>query len=371
MVNQHSLLKIAIDDRIIKQTGIARYTNELVTRTEKIYTDIKMIRVDDGIGNFRVKELSKKVTRAIKRFWWENATLPQIIKKQEIRLFHCTKNYGIPLNLDCPIVTTIQDLIPLALQKSYLPELKERLYYRLNIEIAIRRSNRILTISNFSRDEIIRFFPFAKDKVEVIYLGGDPEFGNNISDFEAQNIISKLNLIKPYILTIGGSEPRKNVKMLLKMYEQFADLFEYDLVIIGGEWRNIPFDKINKGIDKVHFIGKVTEAELVSLYKQASLFIFPSIYEGFGLPVLEAMSCGVPVIASQYTSLPEIVEQAGILTDPLNPSILYSDIQRVLQDLELQKELSLRGKAQVKKFNWNNTAKLTADIYKREIANWC
>ena len=226
-------------------------------------------------------------------------------------------NYGIPVKKSCKTVVTIHDVIPLVLN-GYLKTFAEKSYYRAAIKLAVTRSDKIITDSCFSRDELIKHLSISSKKIEVVYLGCGEEFVP-IHDQARLNIVrDKFGLQRPFVMTIGGNEPRKNVRSLVEAFERIGDKYKLDLVVVGGNWRGIELSPDIKDKRNIIFLGSVEQEELICLYNLAELFVFPTLYEGFGLPVLEAMSCGTPVLASNTSSIPEVTGDAANLFDPLD-----------------------------------------------------
>ncbi len=237
------------------------------------------------------------------------------MKRLGCDLFHCTRNFGIPHSSLIPTVTTIHDLIPLCLLHDYAPTYIHKKFFQINYEKSINSSNALISISNYTSDVLIRMYPECKKKLHCIYQGCDFfsffKFPHNI----AFNIMNSLGVSNDYILAIGGAEPRKNIRMLIDLYDAQPEKIPCDLVLLGGDWSRykVPIPKTRRS--SFHLLGHISDRELMAAYKAASVFVFPSIYEGFGLPVLEAMASGTPVIAHNGTSIPEVAGNAAMLVD--------------------------------------------------------
>lgn len=346
--------KILIDLRAKPGTGIYRYASNLLNQKEfccEAYQD----SFTDYRKPGRISPFS-----AICRFLYECFVLPFLLRKKRIRLFHCTKNFGLPLfSLGTRRILTIQDLIPLQLPE-YAPNRLTRIYYYWNIFLSCAVADHILCISRFTANELIRHFPFVRKKLTITYLGVNPQYFAQ-SSTKKEDLPSGLK--GKYILTIGGTEPRKNTKIVMNLFLKHP--FDgYQLVVIGDEWNGKKFTQEEKSSHWILHTGEVTEKQLLALYRHASLFIFPSIYEGFGLPPLEAMACGIPVIAAQASCLPEILGDAAEWFDPQSQDSLASAIRRLLSSQKLRTELIQKGRQKAKTYTWERTIRETASIYR-------
>ena len=195
----------------------------------------------------------------------------------------------------------------------------------------------------------------------VSYLGVDFDHFNNM-EIEGYQIPG-LDLNRKFLLSIGGTEFRKNTGIVMDLFCR-GELPDYDLVMIGDEWKGHRFTQEQLSNPRIHLLGRVSEKDLVFLYHRAAAFVFPSIYEGFGLPPLEAMAAGTPVIAAKASCLPEILGDAAQWFNPLSPADLLRAIHKVIDDPEHQKELVRRGLERVKSYTWENTINETLEVYK-------
>ena len=263
--------------------------------------------------------------------------------------------------IDVPTITFIHDLSHIR-YKEYHP--KERVeYFDRYLQKNIEKSAKIITISEFTKKELLDLGLCDEQKIEVIYNGVDEKFCP-IGKSEFAKIASRFDIgYKSYFLFVGTLEPRKNLSTLLQSYLLYLEKSQnpLPLVLAGGiGWRSEYFDDIlQKALDSgyVKRLGYVVEEELIALYGGARAFIFPSLYEGFGLPPLEAMACATPVIASNSSSIPEVVGDAGLLIDPLDVDAFCQALLQIEIDDESCKMLSQKGLQRAKKFNWKNSAK--------------
>lgn len=352
-------MKIALDNRALKFSGIGVYTNNLYTKLHEI--GINVVMYNDGLLIDRNKFYDKYI-KFIKRLFRENICLNNWLKDNKVTLYHVTKNTGIPILLDVPVIVTIHDIIPHIFPKYYLKNYLEKFYYEIAIKIAILKSKKIITISNFSKSELIKYYKVNPEKIAVIPLAYNKSFHviNNKNFLNKVKIAYNLNY--KYILAIGGSEYRKNIERLIKVFlNEFSE--KYNLVIIGGKWRDIDLSKKYKS-KNIIFLSNVPEKDLVAIYNMAEVFVFPSFYEGFGIPVLEGMACGIPVITSNISSMPEVGGEAAIYFDPFDEIDMAEKISLVLDNEYLKKIMVIKGLEKVKEYSWEKCVYHTLKIYK-------
>ncbi|MGE5392300.1 MAG: glycosyltransferase family 4 protein [Candidatus Saccharibacteria bacterium] len=243
-----------------------------------------------------------------------------------------------------------------------------RRYLVFFTRFAVKRARRIVAVSESTKRDLMRLYGCPKDKIEVIHLGRDEKF-SPVPYADAQAVLDKHGLIyKKYILFVGTLQPRKNIARLVEAFIKLRkeNRIEEKLVIIGGRgwlWKPI-LEKIQAaGLkDAIQVLGYVEDGELPAIYSGASLLTLPALYEGFGLPPLEAMACGTPVVVSNVSSLPEVAGEAGVLVDPLNVNSIAGGLLRVLIDPELKKKMSAEGLKQAERFSWDRTAKKTLEL---------
>ncbi|RLA84533.1 MAG: glycosyltransferase family 1 protein [Epsilonproteobacteria bacterium] len=257
------------------------------------------------------------------------------------------------------LVVTIHDIAFITQPNSFSNIF--RLYYTFVMPFVIRRADKIITVSEYSREEILNYYPYSKGKIEVIYLGLDKSF--NVMNIEKKN----------QILYVGSLNSRKNFIGVLKAFE-LLNSDNYKLVMVGNFSSNFSLDEENKQIlqsaknnPNIEFKSGISNDELIVLYNQSLLFLFPSFYEGFGLPVLEAMACGTPVICSNKTSLPEVGGDAVVYCDPYNTEDIKEKIELVLGDETLLKELIQKGLNRAKEFSWEESANEHIKIFNEVI----
>jgi len=304
-------------------------------------------------------------TSNLAKVWFEQIAFPRMCRYIKVDMAH-VPYFGSPLRPTCRTIVTIHDLIPLVLP-AYQGSLLVRLYTVL-VSISARHTDLIIADSEASRRDILIYLTMPPHRVRPIYLAPAPHYRPQ-TDLAA--LRQKYQLPDRFILYLGGFDVRKNVMGLLQAYAQLPESTRqnYPLVIAGGIRKvDTPFFPNplvmaqQLGIT-IHSTGWVAEEDLPALYSAATFFVYPSQYEGFGLPVLEAMACGTPVITSNISSLPELAGNAALLIDPTNPAELAAVMRYLCNEPTLRADLQARGLAQVKQFSWAKTARQTLAVY--------
>ena len=273
-------------------------------------------------------------------------------------------------------VLTIHDLSFLRFPE-YFSFRKNFWHKMINVKKLVKKFDKIIAVSESAKNDIVELCDAAPEKVKVIYSGIEDEYRElNSKALELSSIRQKYSLPNKFILFLGTVEPRKNIEGLIGAYNKFRENrearlrvpeAELQLVIAGGRgWKSESIYKEwkkSKYKDDIKFLGYVDKKDKVFLYNLASLFVYPSFYEGFGFPPLEAMACGTPVITSFTSSLPEIIGNAGIMVDPYNITDIASAIEQVLSDENLKNNLIQKGLERVKRFNWEKTAREYLEVF--------
>ena len=292
---------------------------------------------------------------------------PKQTKYDRLNLFHAYY-YPVP-RLDIPVVLTVNDLRFLHMPKTY--RLPRYLFLKAVVGPSILKANRIIAISHFTKQDLLEHFRISENKIDVIYCPLPRHFEILPDKDLLAQVQKKYNIPENFILYVGNLEPRKNLVRLLEAYAIVKKKFNISLAIIGTPVRqyNLLFDRIKAyNLEKdVICTGYVADEDLPSLYRLANLFVFPSLFEGFGIPVLEAMACGTPVVASNVTSLPEVVGDAGILVNPYIVESIAEGISSVLSNSQLEKELITKGYERIKVFDAGKIATQVLDTYKKVL----
>ena len=237
----------------------------------------------------------------------------------------------------------------------------------------IRRYDHILAVSETTRKDLSSLFKVPEEKITVAYHGAEEAFQPVNPQTSEVSLWQAHNITKPFILSLGTLEPRKNISTLLKAFAGIKDQIPHDLVLVGQKgWKWEPIFRELERPDlkeRVHWVGYVSDQERVFFYNAADFLTYPSRYEGFGLPLLEAMQCGCPVITSRVSSMPEVVGEAGLLIDPQQPADLQKAILRLAREPELREKLRMAGFEQAKKFSWETSAGITLGVFEKVMSN--
>ena len=289
------------------------------------------------------------------------------IKKSNIDVFHCP-HYNMPFGIKQPSVITIHDLIHLVCP-DLLTDRRAHWYASRMLPSAARRAAHILTVSEYSKQQILRHLKVPETKVTVIYHGVEEAF-HPMSKVEVESYRIAHRLPERFLLYVGLLKPHKNVVRLLQAFSALH-LDGISLLLVGK--KDSRYRELDMILEKevfrqnVIFLSSIPFEELPLLYNAAESLILPSLYEGFGLPVLEAMACGTPVVCSQATSLPEVVGDAAVLADPLSVRSIAEGMQKSLGDSALRSELRRKGLERAKQFRWQDSAAKTLSVY-HEVA---
>lgn len=350
-------MRIAIDCRWIfpKISGIGKYTENLVRGLSEIDHHNHYLFLKDPLVPYTLFSLANQI-----RF-------PRLLKRLDVDIYH-SANFMIPLFIprNIKVVITIHDLIPLKFPQ-YTPKAKKtrfRCFYKWIMKKVVSRADVIIADSDNTAKDLLDCLGVPLEKIKVVYIGIDPEFCSN-----------KVYKQDSYILFVGRPEPYKNLITLVKAYAKLLKDYGVSnkLMIVGESDPRYPeIFRIVEELDlknKIIFHGYAEFKELVKLYQNASLFVLPSLYEGFGLPPLEAMACGVPVIVSNTPALVETVADKAIVVDPYDTEWLTRAIHRVLTDKPLRDKMSQEGLEHAKKFTIDSMARETLHVYESCFKN--
>ena len=350
--------------QLIRALAAGEFDNQLVIFAQQKGPRLINLQPDSSI-EWQIVEDSSPGSRLI----WEQTVLPSLAQKTKIDLLH-SLHYTKPLRLTCASVVTFHDMT------YYLyPQLHtrtRRLVFPTAMRFSAKQADALITVSESTRKDAIRLLEIDPERIFTTQLGVDPSFIELNDNDEELKVISKYSLPEKFILYLGTIEPRKNLPVLIKSYKQLADDgTDYKLVLVGkyGWMYQEVLDLIDDMDlqDMVYLTGYVSQEDLPVVYNLASLFVYPTIYEGFGLPALEAMACGIPVITTRVASPPEIVGDAGLLIPVNDTAALYKAMNQVLEDTALREKLIHDGLARSKLFSWERTAQLTQQVYKKVL----
>ncbi len=273
-------------------------------------------------------------------------------------VFLSTNSYLTPLFLKIPTVTYIYDLIPF--NRQLKPRMSSAMIERLLLRTAAKRSDRLIAISQSTASDLIDRYPETASKTNVVLLAADTRFSSQVSDAEISRVLDKYGLQKKYVFVVGTLEPRKNLPRLIDAYVGLEAVIrdEYQLVIAGAKgWSTSEIYKnLEDQKDHVLPLGFVPDGDLAALYRACTVFCYPSLYEGLGLPVLEAMRAGAPVITSETSSMPEVGGDAAMYIDPHDTEDISTAISHLLKDDRSRSAMGKRGIEQSTKFSWDQVA---------------
>jgi glycosyltransferase involved in cell wall biosynthesis len=370
-------LRIAIDARKIRDYGIGTYLRNLLRHLSRLDAQTEYVllcRADDSTAMEEVGANFRAIPETAKSYSIrEQVRIPLALRRERIDLFHAP-HYVLPPLTPCKSVVTIHDCIHLRFPQ-YLPHRLGYAYARSAMWMATHRANRVLTVSEASKRDILRYFHIPEKRIDVIYNAIDDRLGETPQPDEIERVRDRYQLNAPYVLYAGNIKPHKNLERLIEafhMLRQDPDLTHVKLLIIGDEISK--YATLRRAVHRyklhkyVRFFGFVPDKTLAVLYRLARVFVFPSLYEGFGFPPLEAMASGTPVITSNVSSLPEVVGDAALLIDPLDPAAIAQAMRRVLMDSELREDLRQRGLRRVKDFSWERSVRRVREIYDEVLA---
>ncbi len=349
-----------------ERAGIGRYARELVralARRDSPHTFVLFIPRDALADLVRWEwprhfalvraPLTERALAAL----WHRVRLPLPVEAFIGRtdVFY-SPDFLLPPTLARRTLVTVHDLSYVRVPECF-PEVLKR-YLNQSVPRAVRRADLVLADAESTRRDIVEVYAASPEKVRVLYSGVDPRFAPAIPAEEQQRVRTRLGLVRPYLLSVSTIQPRKNYARLIEAFARLKT--ECDLVIAGGKgWM---YDEVYDAVDRlglkerVRFAGFVSDEDLPALYAGATLFVYPSLYEGFGLPVAEAMACGVPVVSSDASSLPEVAGDAALYFDPRSVEAMAAALERALGDAEWREGARVRGRARIKPFTWDRAA---------------
>ncbi|HEY7189747.1 MAG TPA: glycosyltransferase family 1 protein [Vicinamibacterales bacterium] len=364
-------MRVAIDARKLHDFGIGTYIRNLLrhlARTDRSTEYVLLCgEADLGVAaqlgpNFRgVLEPSPNYSLR------EQVHVPWVLRRERPDLYHAP-HYVLPAGVRCPSVVTIHDCIHLMFPQ-YLPNRLAYAYARAQMWSAARRSDCILTVSEASKRDILHLFNVPPEKIVVVYNAIDSHFAVTPSEEAVSRVRERYQLDHKFVLYVGNIKPHKNLVRLIEAFHQLrqGELADLKLLIIGDQISKLPSlrravhrHKLHK---QVRFLGYVGDDQLAILYRLASVFVFPSLYEGFGLPPLEAMASGTPVVASNVSSLPEVVGDAAVLVNPYDVDAIVDGLRRVLTDPALAANMSRKGIERAREFSWERSVAKTWAVY--------
>lgn len=376
-------VKIAIDIRRMTEFGVGTYIRNVVRTLGRLDRENKYLLIGppakvQEIGplppNFHTVPLTSP-ERSVQGY----REFRTALKRLNCDLLHVPNPFSIPRALPCPYVLTVHDLLEHMARAREHNGFWRSLHFQLTRRV-LRGAARIVAVSNFTRNDIEKLFGIPSDRIEVIYNAIDERFlRGHASAADRELIAQRYQVTYPFLLYAGRVSTHKNVARMIEAFSALKTELERDraypdlkLIIIGDDLSGNPDLRrtvVRSGVQNdVRFLGFVPIEVLRIFYDEAKVFVFPSLYEGFGLPPLEAMAHGTPVVTSNVSSLPEVVGQAAVLVNPENVFEIMRALHRVLTDPALRERMKERGYQQVRKFSWETSVRRILDIY-RQVAD--
>ncbi len=378
---------IAIDARkmVRAQTGIGRYVSELVRHFPALAPEFEFQLLVDkplipsesvtcrmvSLGGFYQFYQEDNILAKLYSPFWMNVAVSRYLYKTKVGLFHGA-NFALPRRAHCPCVATVHDLAFIRRPDTY--SWVYRRYIYAQVRAAIQLANAITVVSEATKRDLIDLMDADPGKITVIYHGINERFAPITDQWYLAAMRTKLGLPGKFLLSVGVVQRRKNIDTLLRAAKPLIEQGLTEAVVLAGREglgaNEVRQTAVELGIlGRVYFLGYVGDEELVGLYNLAQCLVFPSWYEGFGLPILEAMACGCPVVASDSSSIPEVVGDAGVLFPPGDVAALTTRLREVLTVEQLRKEMIRKGRLWASKFTWRETAAKHLEIYRRILSS--
>ena len=360
------------------RTGVGNYCYSQLKHLLRVAGDCEFVGFASGLRALELGDLAGMLayravpvpTRALYRIWSLLGAPKVDALLGGADVYHAT-NYFLPPTRSARRVVTIYDLSFLTMPEHSSPKITA--VFAKGVGRFAREADAVLTCSEATKSDVVRLLDVSPDRVEVAYGAVDEACVPMDREAAAVRVAARFGVRRPFILFVGTLEPRKNVAALVRAFGRLAREIPHDLVLAGPKgWRA---DQILGAIEELHLEDRVIRtgfipdrADLAALYSAADLFAFPSLYEGFGLPVLEAMTCGCPVVTADNSSLPEVAGEAALLVDAGDEPGLASAMRRVLEDDALRQSMAAQGFEQARRFSWEACARTTLGVYNDLVA---
>lgn len=367
---------IGIDARFfgLLGKGLGRYTQKLIEHLEAVDTENRYVVFLRQENFDEYQSYNKNFTKVLADYRWysfaEQIFFPILLNKYKFDLMHFP-HFNVPILYRRKFVLTIHDLILLHFPTIRATMLNPLFYwikyaaYKWAIGSAISRAKSIIAVSQFTKNDIIGQYPKVKEKISVTYEACDDSC--KISSVAPHLILEKCGIIKQYLLYVGNAYPHKNLEKLIDAFELILAKYpDMQLALVGKEdffYKRLKEYSTKKNIPGVHFLGFVSDQDLDVLYRYASAYVFPSLYEGFGLPPLEAMAKGAVVVSSDHTCMKEVLGDAALFADANSAQNFADGVVKVLNDNNLKQNLIQKGYLQIRKYSWEKMARETMRIY--------
>jgi glycosyltransferase involved in cell wall biosynthesis len=361
-------MKIGIDIRTAggEKTGKGWFTFHMTQNLLKLDKKNEYILyAKDGVAGFeQFKNAKQKLINGGSIFWHKNVA--NNAKKEGVEVFFAPSSYITPFFLPKSIKTilTVHDLVAFLFPEGN--DKKATFIEKMFLRKAIKKATKIIAVSKNTKKDLEEKFNDAKGKIEVVYCSSGEEF-KPVSKESLQEFIKKTSLPKKFFLSVGTLNPRKNYPTLIKAFAKLNEKYpNYNLIIVGG--KGLSYEEIKSLIKenylnkKVHLLGYLSTKSMIGLYNLAEAFVFPSFYEGFGIPPLEAMRCGCPVISSYTSAMPEVVSDAALMINPDNVDEIFGAMIKIIEDEDLKENLMNKGLIRSKKFSWKDSGAKLLEI---------
>ena len=376
-------MKIGIEGQRLfrrKKHGMDMVALELIRNLQRIDTEneyILFIKPDEDdrvimeTANFRIVKPEGGFYP-----YWEQVALPRAARKAGCNILHCTSNTA-PVSTDIPLVVTLHDII--YMESSYLKIMEGsgslyqkfgNAYRRMIVPQIVKKSRKIITVSHFEKNRIGDFFGMAGDpRLTAVYNGVSEHFKPVSDQVELQRVKEKYHLPDRYFFFLGNTDPKKNTRGTLKAYSEFLKQTGSDIRLVMLDYDRVELEKLLAEIndptliERIVLTGYVVNTDLPSIYGQCEVFLYPSLRESFGIPMLEAMACGVPVITSNTSSMPEVAGDAALIINPFKPEEITDALISLTSDNALKKQFITKGFAQAAMFSWKAMAENVLRIY--------
>ena len=372
-------MRIGIDARFYGPIGkgLGRYTQKLIENLEKIDHVNKyfVFLRKDNFADYQPKNPNFQKVLANYRWYTfeEQFKFPRLLNRYDLDLMHFP-HFNVPIFYFKKFVVTIHDLILIHFPTVRSSTLSPLLYwgkffaYKMVIKSAVRRSNRIIAVSNFTKNDLLaNYKAITAEKIMVTHEAAE-DFCM-LSPNKDKQILARYGIIKPYVMYVGNAYPHKNLERLVLAFKKLkTKKNDLQLVFVGNEdyfYRRLKDVVTKEKADGIIFVGYVPDYELDTFYHNAEAFVWPSLYEGFGLPPLEAMAKGTPVISSEHPCMKEILEDSAYYFDAENIDHMASSVEKVMGDKDLRRGLTEKGYKQVEKYSWKKMARETLEIYEQ------
>ena len=378
-------MKIGIEAQRIfrkKKHGMDMVALELIRNLQSIDTGNEyLIFVKPDVDDTVLEETANfKIVKLKGGFYplWEQFSLPHAAKKAGCQLLHCTSNTA-PIFTSVPLIVTLHDII--YMESSYFKILRGtgtlyqkfgNLYRKMVVPKIVKRSKKIITVSHFEKNRIGQFFGMANSSQLIAVYNGVSEYFNTVTNpEELRRVKIKYNLPDRYFFFLGNTDPKKNTRGTLQAFSDFLKQTGSDIKLVMLDYDRQELEKLlneigdKELIKQIVLTGYVVNTDLPSVYCQSELFLYPSLRESFGIPMLEAMACGVPVITSNTSSMPEVAGNGAIIIDPFKPEEITAAMIQILSNQELRADLIHKGLVQAEKFSWRAMAEHVLEIYRQ------